>query len=65
MPSPNNNRLTEIFLRLAKIARETADVANDSKLTQIEKQGEYDKYFNEHEDLTKEAQDILNKPSLY
>ena len=65
MLSPNNNRLNEIFKRLAEIANHTADIATDSSLTEAQKQAEYDKYFREHEKLTKEAQDILNKPTLY
>lgn len=65
MISPNNQRISEIFKRLAEIANETAKVAINPTLTPAQKQKEYDNYFSEHDQLTKEAQEIFGKPSKY
>lgn len=65
MMSTNSQRISEIFKRLAEIAKETANVAIDPTLTQTQKQQQYDDYFREHDELTKEAQDIFGKPGMY
>ncbi|ENO7549383.1 hypothetical protein ACB478_000920 [Klebsiella quasipneumoniae] len=61
MLSTDNQRISEIFERLAEIAAKTAELTSNPNLSPAQKQAACDSYFIEHDQLTTEALEIFKK----
>ncbi|MFV6764975.1 hypothetical protein ACNPIM_13325 [Klebsiella pneumoniae] len=61
MLSTDNQRISEIFERLAEIAAKTAELTSNPNLSPAQKQTACDSYFSEHDQLTTEALEIFKK----
>ena len=61
MLSTDNQRISEIFERLAEIAAKTAELTSNPNLSPAQKQAACGSYFIEHDQLTTEALEIFKK----
>ncbi|HCB1227832.1 TPA: hypothetical protein MYN71_005112 [Klebsiella variicola subsp. variicola] len=59
MLSTDNQRISEIFERLAEIAAKTSELTSNPNLSPAQKQAACDSYFREHDQLTTEALKIF------
>ncbi|MDZ0574968.1 hypothetical protein [Klebsiella variicola] len=61
MLSHDNQRISEIFERLAEISAKTAELASHPNLSPAQRQVACESYFSEHDQLTTEALKIFKK----
>lgn len=59
MLSTDNQRISDIFERLAEIAAKTSELTSNPNLSPAQKQAACDSYFREHDQLTTEALKIF------
>ncbi|EPM1134419.1 hypothetical protein RFE43_002763 [Klebsiella variicola] len=61
MLSTDNQRISDIFKRLAEIAAKTSELTRNPNLSPAQKQAACDGYFREHDQITTEALKIFKK----
>ncbi|EJL1886382.1 hypothetical protein [Klebsiella pneumoniae] len=61
MLSTDNQRISDIFKRLAEIAAKTSELTRNPNLSPAQKQAACDSYFREHDQITTVALKIFKK----